>query len=158
MNRIFSEQIIMGYLIIFLALLSTSAFSSEFSLYKGLATTHLVGDNSTLNNNNDVTIIKYRDYIVGDMTNSYNNSGKFLGWLPKMYDWKGMEFYAGASIVEGYTRQQLSVLKHNDKNKNDQVLMVMPIFSVSYEVSRSISLQLNNMGFVVINAGIRVDF
>ena len=148
----------MKYLIIFLALLSTPAFSSEFSLYKGLATTHLSGDNSVLNNDNDVTIIKYRDYIIGDMINSYNNPGKFLGWLPKVYDWKGFEFYAGASLVEGYTRQQLSVLKHDDENKNDEVLMVMPIFSVSYEISRGISLQLNNMGFVVMNAGIRVDF
>ncbi len=92
------------------------------------------------------------------MTNSYNNPGKFLGWLPKVYDWEGFEFYAGASLVEGYTRQQLSVLKHDDENKNDEVLMVMPIFSVSYEISRGISLQLNNMGFVVMNAGVRVDF
>lgn len=144
--------------LLLLALLPLSCLA-EVSIYRGLATTHLFIDNSYLNNDNAVTILKLDDVLVGTMTNSYGEDGYFLGYQPKVYSTGRLEVYAGLTIVEGYKRWQLPYYrKLNDGNAFDKVISAFPVISASYSVTDSVAIQLNSMAGFILNAGVRLDF
>ena len=145
-------------LLIMLLPIFASAGDYKVSIYRGLATTHLFMDNSYLNNDNSVTILKIQDILVGTMTNSYGESGRLLGYQPKVYQRGSLELYAGLTLVDGYKRWQVPLSKSTPENQFDNVVAALPIASVAWRFTENFSLQLNNMVGVVFNAGVRLDF
>lgn len=148
----------MKSLLLLIALLPIFATANDVSLYRGLATTHLFMDNSQLNNDNGVTILKIDNVLLGTMTNSYGESGRFLGYQSKVLDWSRFEGYVGLTLVDGYKRWQMPLLRSNANNYADNVLMLLPIASLSFDLTNSVALQLNNMSGIVLNVGVRIDF
>jgi len=145
-----------GLLLIILLFISTCTFS-EVSLYKGVATTHLFMSNEYLNNDNGVMILKVNDLFTGTMTNSYGETGYLLGYQPEVYSDGKLKAYFGVTAVTGYRRGQMLFLRSNDTNYREPILIGAPVLSVSYSITKNISIQVNSMAGIILNAGIRID-
>jgi hypothetical protein len=134
--------------------------AAEVSFYRDLGTVHASKYNDELNNNNDVTIVKINGFLAGSMINSYGNQGYFLGYQPEVYSYGKVSVDFGATVITGYEKwqTQLSVCSSNwNDSCYDQIVIVAPILSISYNLNDHIAVQANNMG-VVFNAGLRINF
>lgn len=93
----------MKYLI--LLLLAFSASAGEWEIQRGVFTDHLNSGN--FNEQNDLTIVRYDQFFMGYMSNSYDNDTYFGGFILP-YRWGPVEVSTFAGLSYGYCWNQFT--------------------------------------------------
>lgn len=151
----------MKHLLMVVLLASSLALAEDISIYRGLATTHLVSDNDIMNNSNGVTIIGYGNIFAGVMTNSYGNHGEIAGYQRGLYSGSNFGLSVGLAVITGYEKWQVSFFSgchgYDLVECQEQQVLVMPVIAAKYVHSSGVGIQAVNMG-EVINAGLLFEF
>ena len=147
----------MKTLIILLLMVSASAFSSEFSMYRGGYTTHLVGDNDFFNNDNHVVMVSNGQYSFGRMINSYNRTGYMLTRKANVTDIGVVDIDYHIGAATGYQRWHMMLAEYGSDGYDKEIVVPIFVLSAKAEVAHGVSVQANLMNGIALNVGISID-